>query len=63
MMDAVQTQAYRASLLYFTADPRYAPDEATHFIDDGLLVVQHGKVLNALNYADVTAKEPAQKWR
>ncbi|OSN06532.1 guanine deaminase [Lonsdalea britannica] len=59
MMDAVQTQAYRASLLYFTADPRYAPDEATHFIDDGLLVVQHGKVLNALNYADVTAKELA----
>ncbi|WP_304169294.1 amidohydrolase family protein, partial [Lonsdalea britannica] len=59
MIDAVETQAYRASLLYFTADPRHDPEEATHFIDDGLLIVQHGKVLNALNYADVTAEELA----
>ncbi|MFP1907333.1 guanine deaminase [Lonsdalea quercina] len=59
MIDAADTQAYRASLLYFTADPRHNPAEATHFIEDGLLIVRNGKILNALNYRDIADNELA----
>jgi guanine deaminase len=43
-------QAYRASLLTFHADPAFA-DEAHTWIEDGLLVVEDGRIRAAGDYA------------
>jgi guanine deaminase len=43
-------QAYRASLLHFHADPAFAEDAHT-WIEDGLLVVEDGRVKAAGDYA------------
>ena len=43
-------QAYRASLLHFHADPAFA-DDAHTWIEDGLLLVEDGRVLAAGDYA------------
>ncbi|SLM63455.1 MULTISPECIES: guanine deaminase [Dickeya] len=45
-------QAYRASLLHFTADPLHNP-QATQFIDDGLLIVCDGYIEQALPYSQM----------
>jgi len=44
------TQAFRASLLHFSADPAFAQD-AHHWHEDGLLVIDNGKVTAAGDYA------------
>ncbi len=43
-------QAFRASLLHFSADPAFH-DHAHHWHDDGLLVIDNGKVTQAGDYA------------
>ena len=45
-------QAYRASLLHFHADPAFNPD-AISWHEDGLLVVEAGKVKAAGDYASL----------
>ena len=47
-------QAYRAGLLHFHADPAFTAD-ATHWHEDGLLVVEDGKVKAAGDYAALAA--------
>ncbi|MEI7378050.1 guanine deaminase [Dickeya chrysanthemi] len=47
------TRAYRASLLHFIADPLHDP-QAAHFIDDGLLLVRDGRILDAVPYDALT---------
>jgi guanine deaminase len=39
------TQAYRGRVLHFTGDPQRAPD-ATHYWEDGLLIIAEGKVVS-----------------
>lgn len=51
------TQAFRASLLHFSADPAFAPD-AHHWHEDGLLIIKHGKVTAAGDYATLHATLP-----
>ncbi|MES2742777.1 MAG: guanine deaminase [Pseudomonadota bacterium] len=48
----VPQQAYRASLLYFVADPAFS-DDAHRWHSDGLLVVADGKVVAAGDYASL----------
>jgi guanine deaminase len=50
-------QAFRASLLHFSADPAFAQD-AHHWHEDGLLVIEHGKVKAAGDYATLHAALP-----
>ena len=59
MSTAPQTvQAYRASLLHFHADPAFAEDAHSWF-EDGLLVVENGRVQAAGDYARLAATLPA----
>ncbi|QYF94339.1 guanine deaminase [Massilia sp. PAMC28688] len=52
-------QAYRASLLHFHADPAFTSD-AAHWHEDGLLLVEDGKVKAAGDYAALAASlDPA----
>lgn len=51
------TTAYRASLLDYTGDPAIAAG-ATRYVGDGLLVVQHGRVVAHGEYAAVRAAHP-----
>lgn len=54
----VDSQAYRASILHFTADPAlHADAHAWH--EDGLLVIGNGRVLEAGDYANLAARLPA----
>jgi guanine deaminase len=50
-------QAFRASLLHFTADPAVSPD-AHRWHEDGLLVVENGKVNAAGDYAALHTSLP-----
>ncbi len=52
MTAEADTQAYRASVLYFVADPQHDA-QATHFLEDGLLVIRDGKVVEAIDYTSV----------
>ncbi|HJV84408.1 MAG TPA: guanine deaminase [Noviherbaspirillum sp.] len=45
-------QAYRASILYFRTDPAFEQD-ASAWHEDGLLVVEHGRVKAAGDYAQL----------
>jgi len=49
--------AYRASILHFTADPAFH-DNAHAWHEDGLLIIQDGRVLAAGDYAQLRAKLP-----
>ena len=51
-------QAYRASLLHFRADPAF-DDRAALWHEDGLLVVEDGRVKAAGDYAQLAASLPA----
>jgi guanine deaminase len=51
-------QAYRASLLHFHADPAFTED-AYSWIEDGLLVIEDGRVKAAGDYARLAATLPA----
>ncbi|GAB2867645.1 guanine deaminase [Pseudoduganella ginsengisoli] len=51
-MSAVTMQAFRSSLLHFSADPALA-DHAHHWHEDGLLVLEDGKVKAAGDYFDL----------
>ena len=58
MSTALQTvQAYRASLLHFHADPAFDSD-AHAWHEDGLLVVENGRVKAAGDYAALVATLP-----
>jgi len=50
--DTTNLQAYRASLLHFHADPAFAEDAHT-WIEDGLLLVEDGRVKAAGDYASL----------
>jgi len=59
MSNPTQTvQAYRASLLYFHADPAFAED-AHSWIADGLLLVADGRIQAAGDYAALAPTLPA----
>jgi guanine deaminase len=58
MFTAPQTvQAYRASLLHFHADPAFHENAHT-WIEDGLLVIEDGRVQAAGDYAQLAATLP-----
>ncbi|MFC5458423.1 guanine deaminase [Massilia niabensis] len=58
MSTAPQTvQAYRASLLHFHADPAFH-ENAHAWIEDGLLVIENGRVQAAGDYAQLAATLP-----
>lgn len=59
MSASAATQAYRASLLYFTADPTRDAN-ATHYLEDGLLLIRDGHVVAASDYASVPAAQRRQ---
>lgn len=50
--------AYRSRLLYFTAMPS-AEDDATVFLEDGLLVVEQGRIAQIGDYGLLAASLPA----
>ncbi|MGZ8289134.1 MAG: guanine deaminase [Telluria sp.] len=50
-------QAYRASVLYFHADPAFTPD-AFSWHEDGLLIVDDGKIYAAGDYAQLAPTLP-----
>lgn len=50
-------QAYRASLLHFTGDPAF-DEHALQWHNDGLLVVEHGKIKAAGDYDQLVASLP-----
>ncbi len=50
-------QAYRASILYFKADPAFEQD-ASVWHEDGLLVVEHGRVKAVGDYAQLRPALP-----
>ncbi|RJF96233.1 guanine deaminase [Noviherbaspirillum saxi] len=50
-------QAYRASILHFTADPAFN-DNAYHWHEDGLLVIAEGRVYAAGDYAQLRGTLP-----
>ncbi|WP_394781676.1 amidohydrolase family protein, partial [Undibacterium sp.] len=52
------TQAYRASLLHFTDDPLHN-EQGMQWHEDGLLVIQDGRVQAAGDYAQLKASLPA----
>jgi guanine deaminase len=56
-MDTQNLQAYRASLLHFHADPAFA-ENAHAWHEDGLLVVENGRVRAAGDYAQLAATLP-----
>jgi guanine deaminase len=49
--------AYRGAILHFRDDPRHADDSAAYF-DDGLLVVQTGRVVACGEYRETLARMP-----
>jgi guanine deaminase len=51
-------QAYRAGILHFTADPAFH-DNAHAWHEDGLLIIQNGRVLAAGDYRQLRATLPA----
>ncbi|HJV85171.1 MAG TPA: guanine deaminase [Noviherbaspirillum sp.] len=51
-------QAYRAAILHFTADPAFN-DKAFAWHEDGLLVVENGRIVAAGDYAQLHARLPA----
>jgi guanine deaminase len=51
------TQAFRSSLLHYSADPAFNPD-AHHWHEDGLLLIDNGKVQAAGDYATLHASLP-----
>ncbi|RYE89401.1 MAG: guanine deaminase, partial [Oxalobacteraceae bacterium] len=51
-------QAYRASLLHFRADPAF-DDGAALFHEDGLLIVEDGRIQAAGDYAALAPTLPA----
>lgn len=50
-------QAYRASILHFSADPAFN-DQATAWHEDGLLIVDGGRVVAAGDYAQLRSRLP-----
>ena len=53
-------QAYRASLLHFIDDPdRVAEEDSYQYFDDGLLLIEDGKVVEIGHAAELLAKVPA----
>jgi guanine deaminase len=56
-MDTQNLQAYRASLLHFHADPAFRED-AHAWHEDGLLIVEKGRVKAAGDYAQLAATLP-----
>jgi len=53
-------QAYRASLLHFLDDPdRVAEEDSYQYFDDGLLLIEDGKVVEIGHAAELLAKVPA----
>ncbi|MGI4936953.1 MAG: guanine deaminase [Janthinobacterium lividum] len=50
-------QAYRASILHFTADPAFSP-HAHGWHEDGLLIVQNGRIAAAGDHAVLLASVP-----
>ncbi|WP_292933378.1 guanine deaminase [Noviherbaspirillum sp.] len=52
-------QAYRASMLHFTADPAF-DDKASAWHEDGLLIVEDGRVLAAGDFAQLRDRVPPQ---
>ena len=54
-------QAYRASLLHFLDDPdRVAEEDSYEYFEDGLLLIEDGKVVGIGNAAELLAKVPAE---
>lgn len=51
-------QAFRASILYFSADPA-VHEHATHFLDDGLLLVQSGLIVDVIDCQNLPAEQLA----
>ncbi|NUN64063.1 guanine deaminase [Pseudanabaena biceps] len=56
-MQTFDIKGFRASFLDAIADPFYAPErDCFRYFPDGLLIVEHGKVKELGNYADLSAK-------
>ena len=54
-------QAYRASLLHFLDDPdRVAEEDSYQYFDDGLLLIEDGKVVEIGDAVELLAKIPAE---
>ena len=53
------TYAYRASLLDFVADP-HREKQAARYLEDGVLIVENGKVVETLDYAALSAERRQQ---
>jgi len=52
-------QAFRASILYFSADPT-VDELATHYLDDGLLLIQAGFVVDVIAAQELSVDQLAQ---
>jgi guanine deaminase len=52
-------QAFRASILYFSADPT-VDELATHYLDDGLLLIQASFVVDVIAAQELSVDQLAQ---
>ena len=50
--------AYRGAILHFRDDPRHSDDSVVAYFDDGLLVVQTGRVVACGEYRETLARMP-----
>ena len=58
MMSVSAIQAYRASILHFTADPALEP-HAYEWFEDGMLVIEGGRILAAGDHVHIKPTLPA----
>src|SRR5580693_8750092 len=58
-LDQSTLQAYRASVLHFSADPGHHSD-AYHWHEDGLLLIADGKVVAAGDYQQLSVQLKAE---
>ncbi|CDG85041.1 guanine deaminase [Janthinobacterium agaricidamnosum] len=58
MSTSATLQAYRASLLHFHADPAFSEQQAHDWLEDGLLIVEDGKIRAAGDYAALHGSLP-----
>ncbi len=58
MPPSTGTAAYRASILHFLGDPAEAAESAVSFVEDGVLVVENGRVREVGDAASILASLP-----
>lgn len=60
-VDLTSAQFYRGSILYFISDPEQNGDQSYRFHEDGVLIVDQGKVLSVVDWAALNNRHLIQE--